>query len=103
LILRQALFAFVPWATTTFAAIEGLAFRPNQPVATITPFAFPSVSLLLVALAAEAALSWSQRRASVVLPVVAVTAVRAAYLERPWDQLVPRWVRRMSDPGSRPG
>jgi hypothetical protein len=27
--LRRVLFAFVPWATTTFAAIEGLAFRPN--------------------------------------------------------------------------
>jgi hypothetical protein len=92
---RLALFVLVPWATATLVVAEGLSFRPNAPSWTITPNAYPGLSLLLVALVAELGVWWARRRAVAVrLPVVIVVAaatVPASFVDRPWAALVPKF------------
>jgi hypothetical protein len=94
-IVRQALFLFVPWATITLVAIEGQVFRPNAPTWTTTPNAFPGLSLVVVALAVEAAAWWARRRGqSIHLPVVltaVIATLPASFIDRPWEALVPRF------------
>jgi hypothetical protein len=93
--IRQVLFAFVPWATATLASIEGLSFRANPAPVTITPFAYPELSLLLVAATVELALWWGRRRGidptwPVVL-IAAAAALPASFVDRPWEVLLPRF------------
>jgi hypothetical protein len=90
---RQALFWFVPWATATFATAEGLSFRPSAPSWSITPNAFPGLSLVLVALLADMSLWWGLRRpmgpTRPVLLAVMLAASPASFVDRPWERLLP--------------
>jgi hypothetical protein len=97
--IRQVLFVFIPWATETLAMMEGLPFRANPAPVTITPFAFPGLSLLLVALLVELGLWWSRRHtvepSRPVALVAAAAALPASFVDRPWQLLLP-----MFNPGT---
>jgi len=87
LALRQAIYWFVPWAVTTTAAAEGLAFRPNPPEEVITAFAYPT-AILFAALVIDAVLLLlrhrNQERAWLLMLVGTGTAVLATFWDQPW-------------------
>jgi hypothetical protein len=94
LVLRQALFLFVPWAMRIAVAAEGFSYRPSAPKQIITPFAYPS-AILFAALAVDL-VAWLARRRGIagdraVLATAVVASVLATFWDQPWARYLPAY------------
>ncbi|HMA34395.1 MAG TPA: hypothetical protein VKY74_07910 [Chloroflexia bacterium] len=92
LILRQVMFAFVPWAMDIAVNAEGLAYRPHAANFAIAPFAFPT-GILAAALVVDV-LAWRVRRGApawLVPATAAATALLVTFWDQPWASILPKY------------